>query len=74
MFPRLYDRRFFVATALRSIGSVLPANTTVETIPAITGSELFMDGTLGGPRRPSHRLIFATFGVGHGYSGPRHER
>ena len=42
MFPRLYDRRFFVAAALRSIGSVLPAKTMVEMIPASTGSELFM--------------------------------
>ena len=44
MFPRLYDRRFRVAAALRSIGSVLPAKIMVETIPAMTGSELFMPG------------------------------
>ena len=58
MFPRLYDRRFFVAAALRSIGSVLPANTTVETIPAITGSELFMDRDA---RRPTRAIASAHF-------------
>jgi hypothetical protein len=44
MLPRLYDRRFRVVAALWSIGSVLLAKMTVETIPAMTGSELFMPG------------------------------
>jgi len=43
MLPKLYEPRFFVAAALRSIGRVLPAKTMVEMMPAITGSELFMD-------------------------------
>jgi hypothetical protein len=33
MFARLYDARSFVTAALRSIGSALQANTTVETVP-----------------------------------------
>jgi hypothetical protein len=45
MLPRLYDARSFVTAALRSIGSALQAKTTVESVPARTGNELFMPGT-----------------------------
>jgi hypothetical protein len=36
MLPRLYEAKSFVRTALISMGSVLSANRTVETDPAIT--------------------------------------
>jgi hypothetical protein len=60
MFARLYDARSFVTAALRSIGSVLQANTTVETVPASSSSELPMvaSASIPGPLpgSPSSRL------------------
>lgn len=47
MLPRLYDDNSRVRAALWSIGSVLPAKTVVETIPATTGSVASMAATLG---------------------------
>jgi hypothetical protein len=36
MLPRLYEPRSFVRAALTSMGSVLSAKSTVETVPART--------------------------------------
>jgi hypothetical protein len=38
MFPRLYEVRSFVRAALTSMGSVLSAKSTVETVPARTAT------------------------------------
>ena len=42
---RLYDETSRVCSALRSIGRLLIANTTVETVPAMSGSS--MEATVG---------------------------
>jgi hypothetical protein len=38
MLPRLYEARSFVRAALISMGSVLSAKSTVETVPARTAT------------------------------------
>jgi hypothetical protein len=45
MLERLYDETSRVRSALRSIGRLLTANTTVETVPAISG--MSMPATVG---------------------------
>lgn len=45
MLARLYDETSRVRSALRSIGRLLTAKTTVETVPAISG--MSMPATVG---------------------------
>ncbi len=56
MLDRLYDETSRVRSALRSIGRLLTAKTTVEIVPARSG--MSMPRTLGAtsarPRRPNH--------------------
>ena len=60
-FPRLYELSSFVRPALINMGSVLTANSTVETDPARTAT-VAMWATLRSERLPPRRVPYPSCG------------